>query len=104
MERFKPSDPPGPAEPPQPTEPAAAGTAALETRHLADLRVSEVTRALRALSSTYVERRQGLRRGAALDTAGKRAAFALFYGPLHFIVVSEVLRAIGARTPPRSIL
>src|SRR5262245_58859924 len=31
--------------------------AALETRHLANLRVSEVTRALRALSSAYVERR-----------------------------------------------
>ena len=32
--------------------------AALEARHLADLRVPEVTRALRALSSAYVERRR----------------------------------------------
>ena len=32
--------------------------AALEERHLANLRFSEVTRALRALSSAYVERRE----------------------------------------------
>ena len=104
MERLGPSDPPEPAAHAKASERAAAWVTALEARHLANLRVSEVTRALRALSSTYVERRHGLRRGAALDTAGKRAAFALFYGPLHFIAVSEVLRAIGARTPPRSIL
>ena len=77
--------------------------AALEARHLADLRVPEVTRALRALSSAYVERRRqtaaragGRHVHGALDTAGKRAAFALFYAPLHFIAVSEVVRARGA--------
>ena len=63
-----------------------------------------MTRALRALSSAYVQRRHTLKRGAALDTAGKRAAFALFYGPLHFITTTEVLRASGARTPPATIL
>jgi hypothetical protein len=72
---------------------------ALEARHLADLRVPEVTRALRALSSAYVERRHALARGAALDTAGKRAAFALFYAPLHFIVTREIVTALGAGTP-----
>jgi len=36
----------------------------------------------------------------ALDSAGKRAAFALFYAPLHFIAVSEVVRARGGQTPP----
>src|SRR5438132_7372132 len=50
--------------------------AALETRHLADLTVREVARALRALSSAYVERRHTLAAGAALGGAGKRAAFA----------------------------
>lgn len=79
--------------------------AALEARHLADLRVQEVTRALRALSSAYVERRgeKGMR--GALDSAGKRAAFALFYAPLHFLVTYLVVRALGAdRPPPRAIL
>ena len=42
--------------------------------------ISRGSRALRALSSTYVERRQKIADGAA--GAGKRAAFALFYGPL----------------------
>ncbi len=81
--------------------------AALEERHLADLRVPEVTRALRALSSAYVERRRhaatpggGRQVLGALDSAGKRAAFALFYAPLHFIAVAEVVRAHGEQTPP----
>ena len=78
---------------------------ALEARHLANLRVPELTRALRALSSAYVERRHTIARGAALDTAGKRAAFALFYAPLHFMTVNHVVRAIGAdRAPLSSIL
>ena len=67
---------------------------ALEKRHLANLRPSEVSRALRSLSSYYVERRAKLAQGAALNTAGKRAAFALFYGPLHFLVTREIVRAI----------
>jgi SAM-dependent methyltransferase len=69
---------------------------ALEARHLADLRVAEVTRALRALSSAYVERRHGIARGAALDSHGKRAAFALFYAPLHFLVTHHVVAALDA--------
>ena len=71
----------------------------LESRHLADLRFSEVSRALRALSSAYVERRDRLGHGAALDGAGKRAAFALFYGPLHFLTIQRVVRALGAAEP-----
>ena len=82
--------------------------AALEARHLADLRIPEVTRALRALSSAYVERRRTPAAGAGgprhvqgtLDTAGKRAAFALFYAPLHFMTVWNVVRALGADAPP----
>jgi hypothetical protein len=69
--------------------------AALEKRHLANLTRAEVTRALRALSSCYVERRDKLESGAALDGAGKRAAFALFYGPLHFLTITEILKASG---------
>jgi SAM-dependent methyltransferase len=68
---------------------------ALEERHLATLRAPEVARALRALSSAYVERRHRLARGAALDGSGKRAAFALFYGPLHFLIVRAILDRLG---------
>jgi hypothetical protein len=74
--------------------------AALEQRHLANLTRSELTRSLRALSSCYVERREKLAGGAALEGAGKRAAFALFYGPLHFLTVDAVVRALGANTKP----
>jgi len=69
---------------------------ALERRHLANLTISEVARALRALSSCYVERRSRLAEGAALASAGKRAAFALFYGPLHFFVTRAIVTSIPA--------
>jgi len=67
---------------------------ALEARHFSDLTFAEVSRSLRALSATYVERRDRLREGAALSGAGKRAAFALFYGPLHYLLIREIVRAI----------
>jgi hypothetical protein len=69
---------------------------ALETRHLANLRFAEVTRALRALSSAYVERRHKVASGSTLDSAGKRAAFALYYGPLHFIATQHVVKELSA--------
>ena len=70
-----------------------AWLAALEQRHLANLTRSELTRAVRALSSCYVERRETLGRGGPLDSAGKRAAFALFYGPLHYLTLTAIVRA-----------
>ena len=78
--------------------------AALEQRHLADLRIAEVTRALRALSSAYVERRHTVARGGPLDSAGKRAAFALFYAPLHFLAARHVVESLGAHEPPPSAI
>ena len=72
---------------------------ALEVRHLANLRVAEVTRALRALSSAYVERREKVASGSTLDSAGKRAAFALYYGPMHFIATTFVLQSLDAARP-----
>jgi hypothetical protein len=75
---------------------------ALERRHLADLRPPEVARALRALSSCYVERRARLARGGALESAGKRAAFALFYAPLHFLVVRGIVRALENDSAPQA--
>lgn len=73
----------------------------LEERQLADLRFSEVTPALRALSSTYVERRDSaLADHKALDGKGKRAAFALYYGPIHFLLIQHIVREIGATFKP----
>ncbi len=74
----------------------------LERRHLAELSFPEVRKGLQALSSLYVERRGRIGTGAAFDGAGKRAAFALFFGPLHFLVVREIVDALGAAAPPLS--
>ena len=72
--------------------------AALEAKHLAELTFPEVSRALRALSSTYVERRQKLAEGAALSGTGKRAAFALFYGPLHYLILTHIVERLPEAT------
>jgi precorrin-6B methylase 2 len=57
------------------------------------------------LSSCYVERRGRLGSGAALEGTGKRAAFALFYGPLHFLTITEIVRALeGCDRTPETIL
>jgi ubiquinone/menaquinone biosynthesis C-methylase UbiE len=51
---------------------------------------------LRALSSAYVERRETALAGhKALDGAGKRAAFAMYYGPIHFLLVAHIVRELG---------
>jgi len=86
-------------------DPFPAWLGALEARHRQSLSFAEVRRALQALSSLYVERRDKLGSGAALEGAGKRAAFALFFGPLHFLLLREIVRALGAaERPPRTIL
>lgn len=86
-------------------DPFPVWLAALEARHGQRLTFAEIRRALQALSSLYVERRGRLASGSALEGAGKRAAFALFYGPLHFLLVREIVRALGAAAPPlRTIL
>ena len=76
----------------------------LDERHLVNLTPPEVTRALRALSSCYVERREKLATGGPLDSAGKRAAFALFYAPLHFLIVREIVRALDAARSVERVL
>jgi len=72
---------------------------ALEARHLSSLSFSEVRRAVQALSSLYVERRDRIDKGSAFSGAGKRAAFALYFAPLHFLLVREIVRALNARIP-----
>jgi hypothetical protein len=81
-----------------PDERFAQWIAALEAKHLRELAFPEVSRALRALSSTYVERREKLASGAALSGAGKRAAFALFYGPLHYLLVTHIVQRLPGAT------
>ena len=73
---------------------------ALEERHLANLTFAEVARALRALSSNYVERRERLASRRALDTAGKRAAYALYYSPLHLLTVDHIAQALALGAHP----
>jgi hypothetical protein len=82
----------------------AAWLAALEQRHLANLTRQEFTRAVRALSARYVERRSQLPDRSPLDSAGKRAAFALFYAPLHFLTTELALSRTGVRTDLTTIV
>lgn len=78
-----------------PADPFPAFYETLEARHRAELSFPEVRRALQALSSLYVERRERMAGGGALEGRGKRAAFALYYGALHFLLVREIARALG---------
>ncbi len=75
---------------------------ALEKRHLASLTFQEVRRSVQALSSLYVERRDRLAQGSALDGAGKRAAFACYFSPLHFLLVREIVRNLKTGMTPVS--
>jgi Methyltransferase domain len=58
-----------------------------------------VRRAVQALSSLYVERRDSIDRNSPFGGAGKRAAFAMYFAPLHFLLVREVVRTLDARLP-----
>ena len=78
----------------------AAWLAALMARHTASLRFAEVRRGLTALSTVYVQSRARLAAGAALDGAGKRHAFALYYGSLHFLAVRGLLRQLPELLAP----
>jgi Methyltransferase small domain len=79
--------------------------AALIERHTASLTRPEFLKSIRALSARYVERRSTLDERSALDSAGKRAAFAAFYAPLHFLTMREIVRQLGvtAGTPVKTI-
>lgn len=68
---------------------------ALLDRHASALRRTELLKAIRALSARYVERRAELPGRSALDSDGKRAAFAVFYAPLHLITTREIVHHLG---------
>ena len=61
---------------------------------MASLSRVEFLRAARALSARYVETRRTLPDRSPLDSAGKRAAFALLFGPIHFAAVAGVVDAL----------
>lgn len=69
---------------------------ALESRHTRDMRPQDLLKAIRALSARYVERRADLRDRSPIDSRGKRAAFAAFFAPLHFVITREIVRAVDA--------
>jgi hypothetical protein len=78
--------------------------AALETRHGGDFTTREIGRAVRALSASYVEHRGRLMAGGPLASAGKRTAFALFYAPLHWLTIHEIVRALASPHRPPHIV
>lgn len=70
---------------------------ALEERHLRDLSFREVRRGVQALSAGWVQgRKTGL--AAALSGRGKRAAFAMFFAPLHYLLIAAVVSELGTGT------
>jgi SAM-dependent methyltransferase len=73
---------------------------ALIERHTAPYSRPEFLKAVRALSSRYVEDRARLGARSPLDSAGKRAAFAGFYAPLHYFTTRALLRALPLPPPP----
>jgi hypothetical protein len=73
---------------------------ALLDRHSRAFTRPELLKAIRALSVRYVERRAELTRRSPLDSVGKRAAFAVFYAPLHLLTVRCVVRALGLERDP----
>jgi hypothetical protein len=71
---------------------------ALYARHTQSLTFQEVRRSLTALSRVYTQDRTRLAAGGALDGRGKRAAFAAFYAPLHYLLVRHAVQTLGLTT------
>jgi hypothetical protein len=63
------------------------------------MRPQDLLKAIRALSARYVERRADLRDRSPIDSRGKRAAFAAFFAPLHFVITREIVRALDLVSP-----
>ncbi|HXV65068.1 MAG TPA: class I SAM-dependent methyltransferase [Vicinamibacteria bacterium] len=77
----------------------------LDTRHASSLTFAELRGGVVALSRIYVEERARLGRGAVFQGRAKRAAFACFYTPLHFLVIRRIIDELGLKDPaPRRIL
>jgi hypothetical protein len=75
----------------QPAQIFEAWFEALYVRHTAALQFAEIRRALQALSDLYVHGRHRLAGGDVFAGRGKRAAFALYYAPLHYLLIQRVI-------------
>jgi Methyltransferase domain len=76
----------------------------IQARYGRTLTIPEIRKGVVALSRIYVEERRRIERGAVFEGAGKRAAFACYYSPLHFLLVQKIIPALGAdRIPTRRI-
>ncbi len=73
---------------------------ALRARHLARAGTHDIRKGIVAISTAYVEKRDRLRPGSVFEGEGKRAAFALFYAPMHFLAVRAIIGALKASDPP----
>jgi hypothetical protein len=67
----------------------------IQERHQKGLTFQELRKGVVALSRVYVENRRRLAT-AVFDGKAKRAAFACYYSPLHFLIVREVVLALEA--------
>jgi hypothetical protein len=72
----------------------AAWVDAVVARHTSSFSRPEFLKAVRALSSRYVQQRAALPGRSPLDSPGKRAAFAGFYAPLHLLTAYGALRQL----------
>lgn len=72
---------------------------ALPVRQAGSMTRPEFLKAIRALSARYVEQHGALTDRNPLDSAGKRAAFAGFYAPLHFLTTRAVIAELGGSSP-----
>jgi SAM-dependent methyltransferase len=77
-----------------------AWLSATTARFAAELRFAEIRKGVQALSSLYVERRAGADLAArARSGAGKRAALAAYFAPLHFLATRYALERLLESTP-----
>lgn len=94
----------GTANPSAPSMSHEAWVHALIHRHTAPYSRPEFLKAVRALSSRYVEDRARLGTRSPLDSAGKRAAFAGFYAPIHYFTTRALVGALPEPAPVSRIL
>lgn len=68
----------------------------LRGRFEESLTFTEIRKGVQALAAAYTRKRGRLQGGHGIfDGAGKRAAFALYYAPLHFLAAWHVIHEIG---------
>ena len=72
----------------------------LVARFTRELSYQEIRKGVQSLSASYVARRGRLGEGSAFDGEGKRAAFALFFAPLHFLAAYHAVREIDFHRIP----